>query len=83
MATSQHTQAVSREPQSKSRIRRTCDHVLAGLTLSAPVNMASGFVLSSMIESAAVLAVSTTLFATLFSGCRTYFVLSIHERQPT
>ena len=64
----------------KSRLRRTADHVIAGLTFSAPINMASVFVISSLTSEPLTLAISTTLFATLFSGLRTYIVLSAHER---
>ena len=67
--------------QAKTRLRRTADHVVAGMTISAPFNMAMVFLLSSVIASPLALAVTTTIAATIFSGLRTYVVLSMHERQ--
>ncbi len=67
--------------ETKSRLKRTADHVIAGLTISAPVNAMSVYALSSVISSPLMLALSTTAFATLFSGVRIYAVMSHHEAQ--
>ena len=62
--------------ETKSRLWRTADHVIAGLTLSAPVNAASVYALSSVISSPLMLALATTLF----SGVRIYAVMFQHKR---
>ena len=64
----------------KSRLRRSIDHVVAGMSLSMPLNMAAVYIASSVLQSPAVIAVSTTVFATVLSGVRTYYVLAYHER---
>lgn len=73
----------SQQP-TKPRLRRTLEHLAAGMTITAPVNALSVYALSSVMSSPALLAVTTTAVATLFSGVRTYVVLYLHERpQPT
>ena len=67
----------------KTRMRRSLDHVLAGMSLSMPLNMAAVYAASSVLHTPAAVAVSTTVFATVLSGLRTYFVLAYHEREAT
>ena len=61
--------------------RRTMEHVIAGVTTSAPINMVIVFTISNLTANPITLTLLTTFLATIVSGLRTYMVLSSQDKR--
>jgi hypothetical protein len=62
-------------------LHRTYEHIVLGLTASAPINMAIVYIASVTFDHPLVIAVTTTALATVISGIRTYFVLKSQDKR--
>ena len=66
----------------KSRLRRTGEHLAAGLLVAAPINALVTYAASSSFTDPLTITLTVTAAATVIAFIRTYIVLALHERTP-